>query len=154
MRKPSLLFLCTGNSARSQMAEAWLRYYAGDRFDVHSAGLQPKGLNPYAIRVMEERGINMSAHRSKSVKEYLGVVNFGFLVTVCSNAEENCPIFPGVSKRLYWPFEDPAAFEGSHAEKLDKFREIRDQIEQKIKDWLAEQKAETTQPGQMTSNQE
>ena len=122
------------------MAEAWLRYYAGDRFDVHSAGLQPKGLNPYAIRVMEERGINMSAHRSKAVKEYLGIVNFGFLITVCSNAEENCPIFPGVSKRLYWPFEDPAAFEGSHAEKLDKFREIRDQIEQKIKDWLAEQK--------------
>lgn len=143
MRKATVLFLCTGNSARSQMAEAWLRHYAGDRFEVFSGGLDPKGIHPYTIQVMEQRGIDMSGHRSKSLKEFLGKVNFSYLITVCANAEENCPIFPGVSKRMYWQFEDPAAFEGSPEEKLAKFSQVRDQIEAKIKTWLSELEQES-----------
>ena len=142
MNKAKVLFLCTGNSARSQMGEALLRKYAGDRFEVHSAGLEPKGLNPYTARVLEEIGVDPSRHRSKSLREYLGRVNFGYLITVCSDAEKNCPIFPGVSVRLHWPFEDPAKAEGSDEEKLAKFREVRDQIDARIQVWLAEMEEE------------
>jgi arsenate reductase len=134
-----VLFLCTGNSARSQMAEAFLRTYADDQFEVHSAGLEPRGINPYTIRVMDEVGIDLSGHRSKDVMEYLGRVHFGYVITVCDNAEENCPIFPFVTTRLHWSFEDPARFEGPDAAKLRKFREVRDRISERIKTWLAEQ---------------
>jgi arsenate reductase len=137
--KPRVLFLCTGNSARSQMAEALLRQYAGDHFEVYSAGLEPKGLNPFAKQVMEENGIDMSAHASKHVKIYLGRVVFATVITLCSDAEKNCPIFPGITQRLHWPFDDPAAETGADAEKLSKFRRVRDQIDAKIRDWLAEQ---------------
>lgn len=137
--KTRLLFLCTGNSARSQMAEAFLRKYAGDRFEVHSAGLEPKGIHPYTIRVMEEVGIDLSGHRSKGVNEYLGKVLFQYLITVCDDADKNCPTtWPGVNQRLHWSFEDPAAFEGTEEEKLAKFREIRDKIEARILEWLAQ----------------
>lgn len=137
--KTRVLFLCTGNSARSQMAEAFLRKYAGDRFEVHSAGLEPKGINPYTIRVMEEVGIDLSGHRSKGVNEYLGKVLFHYLITVCDDADKNCPTtWPGVNQRLHWSFEDPAAFEGTEEEKLAKFREIRDKIEARILEWLAQ----------------
>ena len=139
--KAKVLFLCTGNSARSQMAEALLRKYAGDRFEAYSAGLEPKGVNPHTVRVLDEIGIDTSQHRSKSLREYLGRVNFGYLITVCSDAEQNCPIFPGVSVRLHWPFEDPAKFEGTHEEKLAKFREVRDQISARLKAWLVEMHA-------------
>ena len=139
--KAKVLFLCTGNSARSQMAEALLRKYAGDRFEAYSAGLEPKGVNPHTVRVLDEIGIDTSQHRSKSLREYLGQVNFGYLITVCSDAEQNCPIFPGVSVRLHWPFEDPAKFEGTHEEKLAKFREVRDQISARLKAWLVEMHA-------------
>lgn len=136
-----VLFLCTGNSARSQMAEALLRQYANDHFEVHSAGLEPKDLNLYTVKVMEEIDINMSQHRSKSVSEYLGKVHFTYLITVCSKAEENCPTtFLGVANRLHWPFDDPATFMGSEEERVAKFRQVRDQIDQRIKEWLAEQK--------------
>ena len=139
MIKPKVLFLCSGNSARSQMGEALLRKYAGHELDVFSAGIEPKGLNPYTVRVMEEIGIDMSGHRSKSTREYLGRVNFAYLITVCSEAEEQCPVaFLGISKRLFWPFEDPARFEGADQEKLAKFRQVRDQIDAKIKAWLVE----------------
>lgn len=135
-----VLFLCTGNSARSQMAEAFLRYYAGDNFEAHSAGLEPKGLNPFTVRVMQEKGIDMSSHTSKGVDVYLGKVLFQYLVTVCDDADKNCPtVWPGVNTRLHWSFEDPAAFEGTDEAKLDKFRQVRDQIEGKIKSWLVEQ---------------
>ncbi|MCS7011009.1 MAG: arsenate reductase ArsC [Anaerolineales bacterium] len=135
-----VLFLCTGNSARSQMAEAFLRKYGGDRFEVHSAGLEPKGLNPFTIRVMEEVGIDMSSHYSKGVGEYLGKVLFQYLITVCDEADKNCPTtWPGVTQRLHWSFEDPAAFEGTEEEKLAKFREIRDKIKARILEWLAQQ---------------
>ena len=136
--RPRVLFLCTGNSARSQMAEAFLRKHAGDRFEVHSAGLESKGIHPYTRRVMEEVGIPLDGHRSKSLDEYFMKMHIGYLVTVCSNAEEKCPIMPGAGVRMYWPFEDPANFQGSEGEKLAKFREIRDQIHEKIESWVKE----------------
>ncbi|MBI3175582.1 MAG: arsenate reductase ArsC [Chloroflexi bacterium] len=140
MSKPKILFLCTGNSARSQMAEAFLRKYADDRFEAHSAGLEPKGLNPLTVRVMGEVGIDLSGQTSKSVEVYLGKTLFQSLVTVCDDADRNCPtVWPGVSTRLHWSFQDPAAVEGTEAEKLAKFREVRDLIDQKIQSWLAEQ---------------
>jgi arsenate reductase (thioredoxin) len=135
-KKPRVLFLCTGNSARSQMAEAFLRKHAGDRFEVHSAGLEPKGIHPLTVQVMEEVGIPLDGHRSKSLQEYFMKVQIGYLITVCSSAEEKCPTLPGVSKRLHWAFEDPAAYEGAEDEKLAKFREVRDQIDGRIQDWL------------------
>jgi arsenate reductase len=139
MSKAKVLFLCTGNSARSQMAEAFLRKYGGERFEVYSAGLEPKGINPNTERVMEEVGINLSGQYSKHVKEYMGKVHFGYLITMCDEAEASCPTtFPGIFQRLHWPFEDPAAFIGSDEEKVAKFREVRDKIDQRIKAWLAE----------------
>jgi arsenate reductase len=137
-RKPWVLFLCTGNSARSQMAEAFLRKHAGDRFEVHSAGLEPKGIHPCARQVMEEAGISLDGHRSKSLDEYFMKTHIGYLVTVCANAEERCPFMPGARVHMHWPFEDPAAFEGTEKEKLAKFREVRDLIERRILAWLDE----------------
>ena len=135
-----VLFLCTGNSARSQMAEAFLRKYAGDRFEAHSAGLEPKGVNPFTIQVMQEAGIDISDQTSKGVNAYLGKVLFQYLITVCDDADKNCPtVWPGVNQRMHWSFEDPAAFEGTDAEKLTKFQEIRDRIERRIRVWLEEQ---------------
>jgi len=138
--KKRVLFLCTGNSARSQIAEAFLRCYAGDRFEAHSAGLEPKGVNPLTIRVMQEIGYSMEGHSSKGVNIYLGKILFQYLITVCDHAEQNCPTaWPGVNQRLHWSFEDPAAYEGSEEEKLAKFREARKQIEQKVREWVAQQ---------------
>jgi arsenate reductase len=139
MAKPKMLILCTGNSARSQMAEAFMRRYVGDQFDVYSAGLEPKGINPLTVRVMEEIGYDLSRARSKDVFEFLGHYNFGVIITVCANAEARCPIFPGVSRRLHWPFEDPAAFEGTEEEKLAKFREVRDLIDARVRGWVMEE---------------
>jgi arsenate reductase len=135
-----VLFLCTGNSARSQMAEAFVRKYAGDGFEAHSAGLEPRGVNPFTIQVMREVGIDISNQTSKGINTYLGKVLFQYLITVCDDAEKNCPtVWPGVNQRMHWSFEDPAAFQGSDEEKLEKFRQIRDLIEGKIISWLAEQ---------------
>ena len=140
MSKQRILFLCTGNSARSQMAEAFLRKYAGEHFEAHSAGLEPAGLNPFTVRVMNEVGIDVSGQESKGVDTYLGKTLFQYLITVCDDADKNCPtIWPGVNTRMHWSFQDPARFEGSEEEKLARFREIRDLIEKKIKAWLAEQ---------------
>ena len=139
MGKTKVLFLCTGNSARSQMAEAFLRKFAGQTFEVYSAGLEPKGLNPYTLQVMEEVGVDMSGHTSKALAQFMGRVHFGYLITVCSRAEEKCPIFPGMGIRLHWPFDDPADFEGPSEEKLARFRLVRDQIKAQVLDWLAEQ---------------
>ena len=142
MRKAKILFLCTGNSARSQMPEAFLKKHGGDRYDIYSAGTEPKGVDPYTELVMEEVGIDLSGQHSKHVKEYMGKVHFGYLITVCNEAEAGCPTtFPGIGQRLYWSFEDPSALKGADDEKLAKFREVRDQIEQRIKAWLAEQKS-------------
>jgi len=135
-----VLFLCTGNSARSQMAEAFLRKYAGDKFEAHSAGLKPRGVNPFTVKAMQEKGIDISKQTSKGVEAYLGKTLFQYLITVCDDAEKNCPTaWPGINQRLHWSFEDPAAFESPDDEKLAKFRQIRDQIEERIKAWLATQ---------------
>jgi arsenate reductase len=138
VERERVIFLCTGNSARSQMAEAFLRKYGSDSYEAFSAGLEPKALNPLTIRVMQEIGMDISDQRSKGVDEYLGKVLFQFLITVCDDAEKNCPtVWPGINRRIHWSFEDPAAFEGTDDEKIAKFREIRDQIERKIRVWLS-----------------
>ena len=122
------------------MAEAFVRKYADDRFEAHSAGLEPKGLNPLTVKVMDEIGIDISGQTSKGVETYLGKMLFQYLVTVCDDADKNCPtVWPGINTRMHWPFQDPAAVEGSEEEKLEKFREVRGLIEVKIKNWLAEQ---------------
>jgi arsenate reductase len=137
--KAKVLFLCTGNSARSQMAEGLLRHYAGDTFEAYSAGLEPKGMNPLTVKVMEEMGVDVSQQRSKHVREYLGYVNFAYLIIVCGDAEEKCPtVFVGVSKRMFWPFDDPARAEGSAEEKLAEFRRVRDQVGAQMREWLRE----------------
>ncbi|MFP3897363.1 MAG: arsenate reductase ArsC [Anaerolineales bacterium] len=138
MKKTKVLFLCVGNRARSQMAEAFLRKYGGDQFEVYSAGLEPEAIHPYAYRVMEEVGLDLEGHYSKGVKEFLNEMYFGILITVCSKAEARCPTFPGLGERHYWPVEDPVAFEGPEGEKIKKFRQARDQIERHILDWLEE----------------
>jgi len=137
MDKIRVLFLCTGNTARSQMAEAWLRHYAGERFEVYSAGLEPSLVNPLTIQVMQEVGVDMVAAYSKGLTEFAGKLHFGYLITVCSNAEEKCPIFPGMGVRLHWPFDDPAAFTGSEQEKLEEFKRVRDKIRKKVAEWVA-----------------
>jgi arsenate reductase (thioredoxin) len=138
--KTRVLFLCTGNSARSQMAEAFLRHYASDQFEAYSAGLEPKGMNPLTVKVMAEIGMDISGQKSKSVTEYLGKQLIQILVTVCDHAEKNCPTtWPGINQKLHWSFEDPATAEGSEEEKLQKFREVRDLLDQKIQNWLLEQ---------------
>ncbi len=131
-----VLFLCTGNSARSQMAEALLRAHGGARFEVYSAGIEPSEINPLTVRVLGEVGIDASGQWAKPLGFFLGKMHFDYVITVCSNAEERCPIFPGAAIRLHWPFEDPAAVLGSDADKLAKFRAVRDEIEARIKEWL------------------
>jgi arsenate reductase len=137
--KAKALFLCTGNSARSQMAEAYLREYGGDRFEAYSAGIDPTEIHPLTVQVLEETGINLDGQYAKSVREYLGKTHFGYLITVCDNAEKNCPTaFMGIAHRMYWSLEDPAKFEGTDEQKLQKFREIRDQISFRVQTWLGE----------------
>jgi len=131
MGKAKVLFLCTGNSARSQMAEGLLREIAGDRFEVLSAGTNPAGVNPLAIEAMQEIGIDISKHRSKNVKEFLGRP-IEYVITVCDRAKEACPIFPGTYKFLSWSLDDPAAATGTKEEKLEAFRRIRDEISRNI----------------------
>jgi arsenate reductase len=137
MQAQRVLFLCTGNSARSQMAEAILRKYGGDHFEAYSAGLKPKGIHPLTIQVMKEKGYDLSSQYSKGVGEYLGKLLVQTLITMCDDAGKNCPtVWPGVNQRMHWHFEDPAKFEGSEEHKLAKFREVRDLIEQRIIAWL------------------
>ena len=126
-----VLILCTGNSARSQMAEGLLRHEAGDRFEVCSAGTKPSQIRPEAIAVMKEIDIDISGHRSKSVDEFTGH-EFDFIITVCDNARESCPVFPGGAQRLHWPFDDPAAVQGTEGERLAAFREIRDRMRARL----------------------
>ena len=133
--KPKVLFLCTGNSARSQMAEGYLRHVAGDEFEAMSAGIEPKGLNPLAIEAMNEIGIDISRQTSKDVVKLLGQ-HIPYVVTVCDNARERCPIFPRTYKFLHWSFEDPAAAQGSPEEKLAVFRRVRDEIAHRIDEEL------------------
>lgn len=135
--KMRVLFLCTANSARSQMAEAFLRHYAGDRFEVYSAGLEPTVINPLTLKVMHEIGFDLAGQYAKGIEMYLQKQLFHYVITVCDNADRNCPsVWPGIVHRLHWSFEDPAAVIDDHL-KLEKFRLVRDQIQQKIQEWLA-----------------
>ncbi|MBN1246397.1 MAG: arsenate reductase ArsC [Anaerolineae bacterium] len=136
--KPRVLFLCTHNSARSQMAEAFLCKHGSDYFEAHSAGLEPANIHPMTLEVMQEVGFDLlsDGHRSKGLDEYFMKVHVGYLITVCANAEAKCPIFPGITVREYWGLDDPAAAEGTEAERLAKFREIRDEIEDRVRDFI------------------
>ena len=133
--KKRVLFLCTGNSARSQMAEGLLRHLAGDRFDVFSAGTRPVGLNPNAIKAMSEIGIDISNHRSKAVDEFANQ-QFDYVFTVCDSAREACPIFPGIGRRLHQDFQDPAAAPAD--QQLAVFRKVRDQIRARVEQFIAD----------------
>ena len=133
--KEKVLILCTGNSARSQMGEGLFRSVLGDKFDVFSAGTRPSSVRPEAVDVMREIGIDISAHRSKSVDDFLGR-QFRYVITVCDNAKESCPVFPGRAERIHWSFEDPAAVEGSEEERKAAFRRIRDQIAERIRSFV------------------
>jgi arsenate reductase len=125
--KKRVLILCTGNSARRQIAEGLLRDDAGDRFEVSSAGTKPSSVRPEAIAVMRELGIDISGHRSKSVDEF-DAQQFDYVLTLCDNAKESCPVFPGITAAIHHTFEDPAAFQGSDEERLAAFRRVRGQL--------------------------
>jgi arsenate reductase len=127
-----VLILCTGNSARSQMAEGLLRHDAGKVHEVFSAGTKPTQVRPEAISVMREVGIDISGHRSKSVDEFTGQ-GFDYVITVCDNAKESCPVFPVKTKRLHWSIQDPAAVQGSEEERLAAFRRIRDELRARLR---------------------
>jgi len=137
MNKPHVLFLCTGNSARSQMAEGLLRALAGEQFEVFSAGTKPKnGILPEVQEAMREIGIDLSGQRPKSVMEYLGKAVFAHVITVCADAEENCPaVFLNMGTHEHWPFDDPAKFDNET--RLARTRRARDQIEHRLRSWLS-----------------
>lgn len=138
--RPIVLFLCTGNSARSQMAEGLLRHLAGDRFEAHSAGVVPRPIHPLTHRVMAEIGIDTTAQRSKDLRSYLGRVSVRHAIIVCENAQQHCPsVYPFALETLYWPFDDPTTTEGSEAAQLEEFRAVRDQIGARIRLWLDQQ---------------
>src|SRR6202163_2517437 len=130
--KARVLILCTGNSARSQMAEGLLRHLGGGRYEVFSAGTRPVGVNPLAVEAMREIGIDISAQRSKSVAEFAGQT-FSTVITVCDSAAEQCPVFPGAPMRVHWSLPDPAAVSGTHAEKLAAFQHVRDELKRRIR---------------------
>lgn len=133
--KKRILVLCTGNSARSQMGEGLFRSEGGEQFEVFSAGTRPSSVRPEAIAVMQEVGIDISGQRSKSVDEFSGQA-FDYVVTVCDNARDTCPVFPAATRRLHWSFEDPAAVAGTEAERLLAFRRSRDQIRGRVREFL------------------
>ena len=136
MKKPvRVLILCTGNSARSQMAEGLLREMGGDRFEVASAGVAPSFVRPEAIAVMREVDIDISGHKSKSVDEFINQ-EFDYVITVCDNANEQCPVFPGNTRRIHWSFDDPAAAKGDEEQRLAVFRRVRDEIRQRLQLFL------------------
>jgi len=141
MTKSKVLFLCTGNSARSQLAEGILRALAGEHYEIFSAGTEPKGsILPEVQEAMREVGIDISGQWSKSVMEYMGKVNFGYVITVCADAEENCPaVFLNMGTHEHWPFDDPAKFVVEDEQRLTHARRVRDQIEERLRLWLKEQ---------------
>ena len=141
--KERVLILCTGNSARSQMAEGLLRALADNQYDVFSAGSKPSSVNPFAIQAMRERGIDISQQRSKHLNEFIKQP-FDYVITVCDVAAETCLIFPGRAQRIHWSFPDPAAVEGNEDVKLQAFRDTRDAIESRLKAWLVELSAPET----------
>jgi arsenate reductase (thioredoxin) len=138
--KKNVLFICVHNSARSQMAEAFLNQFCGELFEAHSAGLEPGTLNPVVVEAMQEICIDISGNRTKSVSEMLrSCRQFAYVITVCDETSaEQCPIFPGTARRLHWGFPDPSRFQGEHGQKLALTRQVRDQIERKVEEWCAD----------------
>ena len=136
--KTRVLFICIHNSARSQMAEAFLKRLGGDRFEVESAGIEPGKLNPYVVEVMKEVGIDISGNKTKDVFGFIkDGTRFNYVVTVCDETSaERCPIFPGITQRLHWSFPDPSALDGTDEEKLREIRNIRDAIKVKVESWI------------------
>jgi arsenate reductase len=137
--KARVLFLCTHNSARSQMAEGLLRQLAGNRFEAHSAGTEATHVRPLAVRAMDEVGVDISGQESKTLERYLREP-FDYVITVCDDANEACPVFPGAKSRLHWSFEDPSRAEGSEEERLAVFRSVRDRIGERIERELVNEK--------------
>jgi arsenate reductase len=135
MSKPRILFLCTGNSCRSQMAEGMARALSDGKVDAFSAGTHPKPVHPSAVAVMAEAGIDISRQQSKGVEEFRGQA-FDFVITVCDQANEMCPVWPGGGERIHWSFDDPAAAVGSEAERLEVFRRVRNEIRQRVQLFL------------------
>ena len=138
MTKARVLFLCTHNSARSQMAEGFLRDMAGDRFEIASAGTEATRVHPLAIRAMEEVGISLAGHTSKTLDRFLGQP-WDYVITVCDSANERCPAFPAKTQRIHWSFDDPSRNTGTEEERLGTFRRIRDEIKARLLDWLGTQ---------------
>jgi len=137
MKQIAVLILCTGNSARSQMAEGLLRHDGAGKFVVESAGIAPSFVRSEAIEVMREIGIDISSHRSKSLDEFM-TTPFDWVITVCDNARQNCPVLPGPARQLHWNLEDPAAVEGDVNTRLDAFREARDELRQRLREFIAD----------------
>lgn len=150
MARKKVLFICVHNSARSQMAEAWLNYTCPDEFEAQSAGLEPGILNPLVVEVMNETGIDLSQKKTQAVFDvWKSGRIFQYVITVCSESEsEGCPIFPGVTTRLHWPFPDPSKLSGTDAEKRREARKIRDQIRMKIETWCQEMCPKTPGPSE------
>jgi arsenate reductase len=132
-----VLILCTHNSSRSQMAEGLLRELSNGKMEVHSAGTEPSRVHPLAIKAMAERGIDITGHTSKHLSQFLNR-SLDYVITVCDDANETCPVFPGPAQRIHWSFPDPSAAEGSEAERLGVYRTVRDSIEERLKGWLSE----------------
>jgi arsenate reductase len=147
--KARVLFLCTHNSARSQMAEGWLRALAGDRFEAASAGTEATRVHPLAARAMAEAGVDLGAHSSKTLDRFLGE-DWDWVITVCDAANEACPVFAGAAHRLHWSFDDPSRATGSEDARLATFRRVRDEIRARLAAWLAERRAEHTPVGRTT----
>jgi arsenate reductase len=135
VERERVLFVCTHNSARSQMAEAFLRHWGNDRYEAHSAGTEPSGLRPEVVEVMAELGIDVSAQQSKGIERYLDE-RFDWVVTVCDRARESCPVFPGAERTSHWGFDDPAEAEGDSEARVKVFRRVRDEIGQRIRLFL------------------
>jgi arsenate reductase len=136
MRKIKVIFICGENRARSQMAEAFLRILGGEQYEVQSAGLEQSEIHPYTLKVMEEIDYDLSKHHSKDLSKFRGKIHFNYIITVCDRAKEKCPTFPSGTIQLNWAVEDPVAFEGSDEDKLEKFREVRNNLKEKIVEWL------------------
>jgi arsenate reductase len=136
--KRRVLFLCTHNSARSQIAEGFLRSFAGDRFEVASAGTEATQVRPLAIRAMDEVGIDLRQHTSKTLDQFVND-RWDSVITVCDAANESCPVFPGAARRMHWSFDDPSSPSGTEEERLQTFRRVRDEIRDRILEWLDSQ---------------
>ena len=138
MMKQKVLVLCTGNSCRSQIVEGYFRHFAGDKLDVYSAGVETHGVNPRAVLIMKEDGIDISHQTSNNINEYLGI-DFQFVITVCDNAKERCPVFPGPAKHFHHNFPDPAKAQGSEEQIMHEFRIVRDQIKDFVKNFIQQE---------------